>query len=455
MQRVARCLVQASEVLFVDATSNCDVQNHKLYFFATHSPAGGIPVGCIISSSQKVDVFNAGVEGLIEIMPIKISPAVILTDDDMGERNVLKKTWPHSTLLLCTFHVLKACWKWLKSTKNKIKQENVQDLYKLFRNILMSTTEKDLEMNKNIFSVSCNYPKFKEYVENMIVRIETWCLFHRRQYECRGADTNNYVEVMFRLFKEITLERINAFNLCQLADFVTTSFEFYIKQRILDVILDRLKKQKSKRYEIDEKDITAGQVVDMGKMQYAVVRNNVMLGVTKRNTGKICKHQAAIIKLFYIDSSVNVLSNETKRKLYFIATGKEANENLLEPLLVGNVKSIYNVAKTENERPPDHVCYEIYNQINSDPPVQLGIPSDQEVLEVKEKWKVFSEIILKNLDDDTASFYPAVKIFLANRNKFAQPSESLLSGLYTAFKYSGKFANYTLTYFIKTFAQYL
>ncbi|KAK5641384.1 hypothetical protein RI129_009931 [Pyrocoelia pectoralis] len=142
MQRVARCLVQASEVLFVDATSNCDVQNHKLYFFATHSPAGAIPVGCIISSSQKLDVFNAGVEGLIEIMPIKISPAVILTDDDMGERNVLKKNCPHSTLLLCTFHVLKACWKWLKSTKNKIKQENVQDLYKLFRNILMSTTEK-------------------------------------------------------------------------------------------------------------------------------------------------------------------------------------------------------------------------------------------------------------------------------------------------------------------------
>ncbi|KAK5650363.1 hypothetical protein RI129_001392 [Pyrocoelia pectoralis] len=365
MQRVARCLVQASEVLFVDATSNCDVQNHQLYFFATHSPAGGIPVGCIISSSQKVDVFNAGVEGLIEIMPIKISPAVILTDDDMGERNVLKKNWPHSTLLLCTFHVLKTCWKWLKSTKNKIKQENVQDLYKLFRNILMSTTEKDLEMNKNIFSVSCNYPKFKEYVEN-------------------NDNTNNYVEVMFRLFKDITLERTKAFNLCQLADFVTTSFEFYIKQRILDVILDRLKKQKSKRYEIDEKDVTASQVVDMGS-----------------NTGKICKHQAAIIKLFYIDSAVNVLSNETKRKLYFIATGKEANENLLELLLVGNVKSIYNAAKTENERPPDHVCYEIYNQINSDPPVQLGIPSDQEVLEVKEKWKVFSEIILKNLDDDT------------------------------------------------------
>lgn len=30
MQRVACELKQTSEILFVDATSNCDVQNHKL-----------------------------------------------------------------------------------------------------------------------------------------------------------------------------------------------------------------------------------------------------------------------------------------------------------------------------------------------------------------------------------------------------------------------------------------
>lgn len=177
------------------------------------------------------------------------------------------------------------------------------------------------------------------------------------------------------------------------------------------------------------------------------------------NNGKICKRQAAIIKLFYIDSAVNVLSNETKRRLYFIATGKEANVNLLEPLLVENVKNVYNVRNTENEisSESDHVYCEIDNEINSDDqPIQLGIPSDQNVLDVIAKWKDFSETILKNLDDDTAPFYPAVKIFLENRNKYAQSSESLLSGLYTAFKYSGNYSvNYLVTYFIKTFSKYL
>ncbi|KAJ8961314.1 hypothetical protein NQ314_005963 [Rhamnusium bicolor] len=85
MQRAARHLVQSSEILFVDATSNCDVQNHQLYFFATQSPAGGIPLGCIITNSQKASIFDCALKDLVEIMPFKISPAVIMTDDDLSE----------------------------------------------------------------------------------------------------------------------------------------------------------------------------------------------------------------------------------------------------------------------------------------------------------------------------------------------------------------------------------
>lgn len=144
MQRAARHLVQSSEILFVDATSNCDVQNHKLYFFATQSPAGGIPLGCIITNSQKASIFDCALKDLIEIMPFKISPAVIMTDDDLAERNALQKYWPRSSLLLCSFHVLKATWKWLQLAKNEIKKEDRQSLHKLFRNILMSKTKDSM-----------------------------------------------------------------------------------------------------------------------------------------------------------------------------------------------------------------------------------------------------------------------------------------------------------------------
>ena len=126
MQRAAYELKQSSEILFVDATSNCDVQNHELYFFATQSPAGGIPLGCTITTSQKSEVFHVAVQ--IEIFPTKIYPS----DDDMAERNTLKKYWPNSVLLLCTFHVLKAVWKWVCLTKNNIDKADRQISYHLF-----------------------------------------------------------------------------------------------------------------------------------------------------------------------------------------------------------------------------------------------------------------------------------------------------------------------------------
>lgn len=85
--------------------------------------AVGLSIGCIISSSQKSDVFELGVEGLFEILHIKINPKVILTDDDLAERNVLHKYCPSSNLLLCTFHVLKACCRWLMMAKNSVPKE--------------------------------------------------------------------------------------------------------------------------------------------------------------------------------------------------------------------------------------------------------------------------------------------------------------------------------------------
>lgn len=73
----------------------------------------------------------------------------------------------------------------------------------------------------------------------MMSRIESWCLLYRTNLILRGTDTNNYSEVMFRLLKDIPLERTKAFNLPQLADFIVTSFEMYYKERILDLLLKR------------------------------------------------------------------------------------------------------------------------------------------------------------------------------------------------------------------------
>lgn len=152
----------------------------------------------------------------------------------MANRYTLRKYWPNSVLLLCTFHILKAVWKWLCLTKNKIDNADRQTSYHLFRNILLSL--KLIEMEKTIKKVQdsamcAKYCQYKSYIQNFINNsLESWCIVFKQFFMTRGTETNNYIEVMSRLFKDISLESTKAYNSTQLADFVVTSFEAYYKK---------------------------------------------------------------------------------------------------------------------------------------------------------------------------------------------------------------------------------
>lgn len=167
MQRALK-LPTVNEIMLVDSSGNCDVQNHKIYFFIIQTPAGGLPIGSIISKCLKSGLFDSALRKLIEIIPVKISPNAILTDDDLTEINVLRKHWPNSHFLLCTFHVLKAAWKWIQTGSHGIMKEDQQATYKLFRNILLANDDESHQEAVNIFQNSCKYPLFVKYVENLL-----------------------------------------------------------------------------------------------------------------------------------------------------------------------------------------------------------------------------------------------------------------------------------------------
>lgn len=57
----------------------------------------------------------------------------------------------------------------------------------------------------------------------------------------RGTDNNNYIEVVFRHFKDISLERTKVYNLTELVDFIVRNFDSYYKQRLLDLVLNKIK----------------------------------------------------------------------------------------------------------------------------------------------------------------------------------------------------------------------
>ena len=81
----------------------------------TESPCGGLPLGFLVLSNHTEETLDAGIEDLKALMPgpkafagrgVEVGPQVILTDDDTGEINSLKKAWPETTFLLCQWHAM-------------------------------------------------------------------------------------------------------------------------------------------------------------------------------------------------------------------------------------------------------------------------------------------------------------------------------------------------------------
>lgn len=453
MKRASNLLAQSSEILFVDATSNCDVQNHKIYFFATQSAVGGIPLGCIISTSQKEELFDIAVKNLLDVNLCNISPKIILTDDDLTERKILQKHWPESKMLLCTFHVLKAVWKWLNIARNGILKDDRPYHYKLFKNILYSQTKEDLDINIQALQANAKYENYKKYINNKIKDIQSWSLYYRKDLKTRGSDTNNTVEVMFRIFKDIPLERTKAYNLSQLADFISSDFESYYKQRLLDVCFNKVNKNTISRLCPNAKDVSFSQVKHFKDMEYCVLTENnihekyfvdLSIGVCSCPigfSGKICKHQSCIILNIEIENVINVLTTKNRWLYFKIATGSEPPEELLAPLIIN--KDVPHSNKLVHQPSTSQALNNDSQNINTDNSeamvggIDISTDSD-DVTTIESEWaafmSTFNEKVINGLKDDPVGFTPAIRSCITSFHKNVNSSSSLVSSLYTLFK---------------------
>lgn len=54
----------------------------------------------------------------------KAFPAIFMTNDCAANRNALSKIFPQSKLLLCTFHVPQAVWRWLWDSLRNIDKDH-------------------------------------------------------------------------------------------------------------------------------------------------------------------------------------------------------------------------------------------------------------------------------------------------------------------------------------------
>ena len=113
MQRVHGIIPQSGEIVMMDATSNLDRNDSKIFHLVCPSIVGALPLGEIITTREDSPTILFGLELLKSILPQnafygrgELGPEVFMTDDSDAERNALALAYPSAHLLLCIFHVL-------------------------------------------------------------------------------------------------------------------------------------------------------------------------------------------------------------------------------------------------------------------------------------------------------------------------------------------------------------
>lgn len=142
-----------NEMVFVDSSGSCDQTNTSVTFLFTSNKTGAIPVACVLHTAQTEANYTLAFLSAIEAIEVenkKFRPSVFMTDDSTSERNALSAVFPNSILLLCTFHLCQALWRWLWQTDHNVKKEDRRTVMEMFRNILYAPTIEDAEEHYNM-----------------------------------------------------------------------------------------------------------------------------------------------------------------------------------------------------------------------------------------------------------------------------------------------------------------
>ena len=252
MARAHRYVRQASELVFMDATSSLDRFNCPTFILSTGSAAGAIPLGVFVVSDESTSTIAAGLNLLKSVMPsgafygrgCETGPELILTDEQAAQREALRQVWPGTRQLLCLFHYLQRWWRWLWEKKQGIDLEDRKDIMQLVRKLVYASTPLELseiyhDITNNPTSLISLYPNVEERIRDMRQKEEEWALTYRSDLTTRGKHTNNYSEASMRILKDRIFERTRAYNTVQMFHYLSTTLELYFEKRLLDIAHNR------------------------------------------------------------------------------------------------------------------------------------------------------------------------------------------------------------------------
>ena len=362
MYRVHETVPQCGEIVMIDATSNLDRNDFKLFHLVCPSPIGALPLAEIITSREDAQTVFFGLEVLKTVLPANaffgrgrdVGPQIFMTDDSDAERNALGEAWPQSTLLLCIFHVLQAQWTWLWDGKHGIEHKDKPVLLNLFRRVLYAETEADLSSRlEDMYAdkTMLKYPVYQKHLmKDTFPNMKSWSLERRISEELPTSNnnTNNLVECSFRFTKDIQFNRMKAFNLPDMLSLILDKSEFYSNKCVdaANNVINTWLKNCHSKYVIKKPNIDPDSVVEVGQLSFLVpseTQDGVSYFVDMQQRyctcpqGRLhgpCKHKWVVSQSRNVPSFDGLPSNSPEmRQVYmYLGTGTKMDIDWFLPL---------------------------------------------------------------------------------------------------------------------------
>lgn len=481
LMKRAHSLPQSAEVMFVDASRDLDRQKHRVYMFITLTPAGGIPLGCIITDIERKNMFHVALKSLKECFPENSfygtkNPIVIMMGDDIKEKGTLQEEWSDSTLLLCQYKFLKSVWNWLSQTEHRIQNCDRQEMYFVCKRLVHAENEEVLTIEyENIKKKYENsYPNFVKYVENMRQVEKSWATFYRKNLPILGNNSTNYAEIVFRILNDVIFDKVKAFNLTQLVDFILIRYEDYVERHLLDFAYGRYCTDLIRKY------LPMSNGIDVTKIFNSDEDRNIFfvpsetqpetLHIVDAQHGfctcihgesrAICSHLSAVMKFFCIEDELFMVTSCTKATMFEVATGMKPPDGWLLPLgILSDVHdtdpdatdtdsfvpcslSEMNILADQSIETPEQ-CTEYMTELkilSMDHQEEQKYDIQRLTEEEKNELETHFGRISKSIEENPVVFVPAVRRMLQNIKCFVKTDSSLQSALYNFGRYRSQFS---------------
>ncbi|GFU45375.1 SWIM-type domain-containing protein [Nephila pilipes] len=468
MMRAHKVIPQTAELVLVEVLQDLE-KKCGTYFFTTPTPAGDIPIAAIVSDIGETDMFEEALTLLKKILPnnsffSQQMPKVLLTREDMKERESLKKEFPLSQLFSCQFHFLKTVWIWLCDEQHNVTSDDREEIYFMVKDIMDATSEDDAVIKYLMLLFSPTVmrdEKLRIYCENLWEKRNEWASYVQRKMSLRISDSTNYVAVVFRVMKDLILNKLSSFNFPQKVNYILTRFEKYVQKWLVEFCKGKYPKSFFISTLPKISNLVAFDIVkiegiyglfkvlnNLSNEEYIVDIVNGICSCRDGQIGKLCTHALEVITNLddEIQNCFDSVINETKHKLFYVATGTAQPNDLCSQLRYSLVST-----KILNGSMIDELNSDYLDTFLNDTSVSNSCSKTNNSSEISDHeltsqdWIEFEALcnrIKKGIDTSPETFVPAVKKMLRNTKQFANTDVGLVSAIHNFATYQSAASKY-------------